>query len=427
MVEAGRAPKNRVTRETRLLLFTVLLSLIALSVLARLRFPERPVSVSTVPLLPQFASTRIFDDLAADVLRLEPLVLPSIVPLSRPAADGPASRSVLPAFRFRDDVALVVVGREEAGALGDGADLVAHDGGSGLAVVRVAASPVPPVPLWTPQRLQTPRYFFVTSPLVDGISIRPMFVGSLHPVESPIWSATVWQLPVDVIVQPGTLVFTTAGMLAGLVAEEGRALVLVPGATVIAAAQRLVVFQEKTPGTLGIEVQALTSALAKATGAPSGVVVTWVDPDGPASGQITPTDVVEGLDGVSDVTVERWQARMARLGALDRVELRVRREGTSRTVALTAAPRVSPPEAPSLGLTLRTRARLGAEVVATEPLSIAAAAGLKSGDVITRIGEHPAPTAARVTSAIAALEPGGALPVAVTRDGVHLVVALVKP
>src|SRR5215510_13754888 len=100
--------RPRVSRETRLLLTTVLFSLAALWVLARIRFPERPRTPNPVaPLLTQLEPATAFEDLERAVFELEPQVAPALTMLSvqRP---GPAPRSdderqLIPSLRFRDD------------------------------------------------------------------------------------------------------------------------------------------------------------------------------------------------------------------------------------------------------------------------------------------------------------------------------------
>ncbi len=52
----GLARRPRVSRETRLLLTTALLSVVALWILARIRFPDQPAGTPVQPLLTQLAS-----------------------------------------------------------------------------------------------------------------------------------------------------------------------------------------------------------------------------------------------------------------------------------------------------------------------------------------------------------------------------------
>ena len=81
----------------------------------------------------------------------------------------------------------------------------------------------------------------------------------------------------------------------------------------------------------------------------------------------------------------------------------------------------SQPASRSLGLTLRARTRIGAEVLRVDPGSAAARAGLAVGDVITLVAESPAPTPAQVTRQFNSLGQSERMLVAVTRGETHFV------
>ena len=76
--------------------------------------------------------------------------------------------------------------------------VLARDPASGLAVVRVSSqappSPAPPVP-WTPRQPQQSRYLVASDASPDGVSLRPVFAGALHPFDSPLWSEPLWTMP----------------------------------------------------------------------------------------------------------------------------------------------------------------------------------------------------------------------------------------
>src|SRR5262245_22409325 len=75
--------RPRVSRETRLLLATVFFSMIALWVLARIRFPEQPHAPNPVaPLLTQLAPDTAFEDLARAVYELEPKAASALTMIS---------------------------------------------------------------------------------------------------------------------------------------------------------------------------------------------------------------------------------------------------------------------------------------------------------------------------------------------------------
>jgi hypothetical protein len=428
MIEA-KGPRARVSRETRLLLVTLVVSLVALSLLARLRFPEQPVRVNPVPpLLTQFAAPRPFDDLAAEVARIEALVLPAVdvLALEPPEGASPARPSAVPAFRFRD---LHVFALAAGSRINSSSHTVlGEDAGSGLVVLgRPPLPPAPFIPAWAAERTVQPRYLLAAAAAASGIALRPVFVGALQPIDSATWSASVWALETATALAPGMLLFTTSGAFAGVVTEENGGTILVPAPVVTAAAERLLDAAPRPPGTLGLEVQVMPPAFAASTGA-RGLVVSWVDPDGPAAGLVAATDIIEGIETAATLTIETWRVRRARIAAGDEISLRIRRDGVVHAVTVVAAEVESPPPAPTmLGLTLRLRARVGSEVVSTERESVAARAGLLPGDVITDAGSVSAPTPAAVATAFSALESGQILLTAVTRGDDHLILELVKP
>jgi S1-C subfamily serine protease len=197
----------------------------------------------------------------------------------------------------------------------------------------------------------------------------------------------------------------------------------------MAAAERLLRDQRRGNGRIGVDVQPLTTAIAAATGATAGVVVTWVDPHGASADKLAAMDVIEAEGNEPMATTEHWRARVARLAPGDELGLRVRRLGAVQQVRVVAgAPQPLPaaPEARSLGLTMRTAGSGGAEIVRVDRVSVAALARIEPGDVITAIGDLQRPTPAQVTKAFAAAPDGSVLLVAITRGETHQVLALDK-
>jgi S1-C subfamily serine protease len=154
------------------------------------------------------------------------------------------------------------------------------------------------------------------------------------------------------------------------------------------------------------------------------MVVTWVEQDGAATGQLMVGDVIEAIDGRALATPQHWDVRLARLLAGEMLKLRVRRRGEVQEVALTAASVASPPVSRALGLTLRGRKGIGTDVVRVERASAADRAGLAAGDIITLVADVHAPTPAQVTRSFASVGEGQRVMVAVTRGDVHLVTTL---
>jgi hypothetical protein len=90
----GLARPPRVSRETRLLLTTALLAVVALWVLARIRFPDQPAGTPVQPLLTQLAPRPAFDNLASEIAQLRPRIEPLLI--------GSA-------LRIRDDAAVTLL------------------------------------------------------------------------------------------------------------------------------------------------------------------------------------------------------------------------------------------------------------------------------------------------------------------------------
>lgn len=417
--------RPRVSRETRLLLTAGVLAIAALWLLARFRFRDLPVTPNPIPaVMSQLTNTPKYDDLAEEIVQLQTRLEPSFVALdpSSAALVSLQTSHRIAALRFRDDVAVTWL---PTWSIFDEANLLASDPASGLAVVRIP-SQVPsalPVP-WIPRRLQQPRYFIASDVSPKGVSLRPAFVGSLDPMDSPLWSEALWTVPASSDLAPGSFLFTSNAELAGLVIAYGLERGIVPAATLLAEANRLFESPKAPAGAIGIEVQALTEPVASVTGASGGVIVTWVERAGAAMGHLIVGDVIEALDGRTLATRQQWDVRIARLSAGDTLTLRVRSRGEIHEVALVATAAPVQPASRSLGLTLRGRTRIGAEVIRVQRASVADRAGLTVGDVITLVADVHAPTPAQVTRSFASVREGQRVMVAVTRGDAHFVTTL---
>jgi hypothetical protein len=426
-MEAKRTSRPSVSRETRLLLLTVLFAVVALWVLARLRFPERPITANPVaPILSQLVPAPGFEDLASAVFSLQSRLTPNLFALKFPSdmSISHAASFDRVALRIAQTVAVTIIdGTAMPAHTAEDLTILARDPVSGLTVIKTSGGATSPLTLWTVRRPTAPRYMVAAESTRGAISLRPIFLGSLHAVVSPTWFAPLWAMPPHTDVDAGAFLFTTDGELAGVVTEhDGPA--LVPADTIIAMAERLQKDTPKTAGWLGIAVQPLTPSLASATRATRGVIVSRVDSSGPVAGQLAVTDVIEAIDDAPALTPAHWLARAGRLSAGETVVLRVRRGDETREVRITAQPAPAAlPERP-LGLTLRRVPQVGVEVLGVAPESAAAHAGLRPGDVITVAGDYQAPTAAQVTRAFAAGTDDRPLVVGVTRGVVHQVLTL---
>jgi hypothetical protein len=398
------------------------LALAALWLLARFRFQDRPVTPNPIPaVLTQLTNTPKYDELAAEVARAQSRLEGILLPVDTARA-GAAHR--IAGLRFHDDEVVTLL---PDGLMVDEASLRARDPASGVAVVNAPGQAAPLPVVWTPRRLEQPRYFIVSEASATGLSLRPTFVGSLRSAATALWPEAIWMLPPSSDVLPGAFLFTAGDAeFVGMGVAHGSERAIVPGAALLAEAARLREGPKRSAGTLGMDVQALTDPVALVTGAKAGVVVTFVNPDGPAAGRLMVGDVIEELDGHALATREVWDVRMSRLSADDALTLRVRRRegGEVREVALVAVSPPVPVVTRSLGLALRHRTGVGAEVVRVEPGSAGHRAGLVVGDLITLMADIDAPTPVQVTRSFAALREGQRSMVAVTRGATHFVTTL---
>ena len=423
-----------VSRETRLLLIIVLVSLSMLWVLARVRFPGRRATPNPVPpVFAQLAPPTAFQDIASSVAHLGPWleVLLTPVEVRRQSSGGGAgpTRLVLPALRVRHDLAVALM--DSAADVpgtpdGAGVNVVARDPATQLAVFRVPTGDGPLLMTWAAGRLQDPRFLIAADASRNGTSLRPVFVGALYPTVSPFWAEPIWAVPERTDLRPGTFVFTVDAALAGLVIEREGQPAIVPGPTVLAAVDRLLLEGDHKPGWLGIHVQPLTPDIASAVGASTGVIVAWIEPRGPAAGHLTIADVIEQIDGSPVVTAEYWNARMAGLSEGEAVMLNVRRGNDVREVRLTAGRPQAPADDWPLGLTMRAIRLVGVEILQVDPGSAAARAGLQAGDRITVLGDVEAPTPAQVTRMFSAAPADRPLIAGVARGDAHHLVVLEK-
>jgi hypothetical protein len=419
-MQPARPYRPKVSRETRLLLTAAVLAIAVLWLLARIRFQGLPTTPNPIPaVLSQLSSSPRYDDLAGQLAQIQSRLQPSLLLLDAASPAGPQGTAI----RLRDD--LVVTWVPSATGAWRGTTVLALDPASGLAVASSMTAGAVPLPLpWTPRRLQQPRYFFATRAGAAGVSLYPVFVGSLAPIDTPLWAGQVWAAPPGAALVPGEWLFSTDAELAGLVIDHGDQPVVLPIALLLEEAERLLSAPPGSGGTVGLDTQALTPAIAAITRALRGVVVTAVDPAGPGAEAIQVGDVIETADGRALLTLQHWRARIARLSPGDSMALRVRRGGELRDVALIAKATPDQPVSAELGLTLRAVARIGAEVTRVDRGSVAARAGLIAGDVITLIAGIAAPVPAQVVQTFTATGPGQRVMIAVTRRDTHFVTAL---
>ena len=406
--------RPRLSRETRLLLTTTLIAVVALWVLARVRFPDRPPPPNPVqPLLTQLTPRPTFADLASEIAALRPRMDSLIV----------AVPGGLVGLRVREDVAVTWVDPRREAVMRTADRLLGHDPASGLSLVRVESGSAPAPALWPPGPAG-PRYFIASEISPAGVSLRPVYVGSLAAVDNPRWPGQEWQLPSNPGIEPGSFLFTADAAVAGLVVDHGEGRSLVPAGTVMAEAARLLDRPPLMRSYVGVDVQPLTAALSRATGATSGLIVTWVDPKGPAAGVLNTGDVIEAANNAALPTTDHWDVQMARLGAGQTLVISVRDASGGREVSLVASAGAATDPA-SLGLTLRALPGIGAEVIRVDRGSSGDRSGLLPGDLITRADGTDTPTPAQLQRAFASARERPLI-IAFTRGTSRQVTALEK-
>ena len=423
--------RRRVSRDTRLLFGIVLIAVATLWVLARIRFPDRVQTANPVPpVLAQLAPRSAFDDIASTVAQLEPAVREVMVAVEvrrREAATSRPGGSRTAALRFREGLALTLMDQttEPADVAAENSGEAGRDPATGVTVVRVAGGPVSSAEAWALRQPDSPGFVLAAELQYERISLRPVFVGSLYAIESPVWEGRLWALPASTSLAPGDFVFNVDGRFAGLTVALADGPAIAPADLVVAIAQRVTRDSTEPAGYLGIAVQPMTPKITAATGASGGgVIVTWVDARGPAASQIRVTDVIEAIGGEALTTVEHWNARLARLRAGQPVALAVWRRSGIRDVQITAVPRASLSQKETLGLTFRAARPGGVEVTGVQPESAGFRAGLQVADVITLIGDTQSPTASQVTRAFANAPEGARLLLGITRRGEPQVLVL---
>jgi len=428
--------RPRISRETRLLVTTAVLAMLALWMLARLRFPAPPAQPRAISqLLTSLGAGADFDALSSQVARAQGLVGDALGVLVFDLDHPTAGRRTLtrPVLRIGGDIAVVQVpdgGRLRADSA---AVLLAQDRASGLGILRLgldtATSGVSPKLSALPE---PPQYLIATAVYPDGVALRPIFLAATAEVDVATWSARGWVVPEETGLTTGTFLFTREGEFAGLTVSHDGATAIVSSETVLDEANRLVASPATPPATCGVEVETLTPELGRALGAMTGVAVAWVDPAGAADGAIAAGDVIESADGRPISSRDHW--RRFESGAAPGVEVTIgiRRAGKPVTVTLTprtvsgaqaATSATAAKGARDLGAVLRPRAADGVEVVSVTPNSLAALSGLLPGDIVTSVGGLPAPSPAAVLRAVQELTGEQSLWLAVRRgDGRHLLV-----
>jgi S1-C subfamily serine protease len=428
-VGAPPAPGRR-GRETRLLLATIAISVAVLVLLARFRFPDeasRPVSDPLPAPLERLAARATYDELAAIMADLERRLLPRlfIVQVQPDRSGGPYGV----AARVTPDRAVTLLAWHETLTGSAGPAILARDNARDLAVLSVpeAADAVVTLPPATPR--PGPRYVAVVEATARGIVVRPVYVGRTDLFQDPRTTSPLLSIAALQQVLPrGAAVFSLAGNFLGIAIEGGSSTATVVPGDILRAAAESAREAEETRGDLGITVQPLTRALARATGADRGVVVNYVHPRGPAIDALESGDVVTAIDGTPVTTPSGFQQVVQGRTPGAEATIEIVRRGKPLTVQVsvrdTTGIPLPPLPAEDPGLVLRAVPDLGAEVVTVWAGGSAARAGLQAGDIILKVDDRSAPAPAALLSAYRQAEPGTALLLIVQRGADHRVLAL---
>ena len=195
-------PRPSVSRETRLLFVTVLISLVALWVLARVRFADRAMASNPVaPVLTQLAAPPVFEQLVTAVAQINRQAAPHLIMVAiRRSAGRPAE--LVSALRLPGGLAVTLLPlptSPDATGPTPQAAVVARNPASGLTILAVPADETPAdasplLSMWSPRRPNDPRFLVAADATPEGVASRPVFVGSLRPIASPLWGGALWSL-----------------------------------------------------------------------------------------------------------------------------------------------------------------------------------------------------------------------------------------
>jgi hypothetical protein len=431
------------SRETRLLLITVAVSLGALLVLARFRFPDQePLELPTQP-LQRLAARAAFDDLSAAVARAAERVRPALDVIELNDAGGTGRSMSLEdilwrsqvdagaplslAYRFRSDAAVVVAHARPWPVVVSGYEVAGQDELRGVTVLRHASAPDDWQPLGV-SSLSSPQYLLVAEPTRAGVALRPLFGGSAGSFIHPQWNQPLLALGQGVSPENGALVFSLDGAFAGAVVNRLGVRAIVPAEALLGEAERLLESRPGALSTIGVHLQPLSAHLRNATGANSGAIVTQVDPTGPAAEILAVGDVIGAVAGRLVPTPEQALLSIAQLAPNNPATIQVLRGRKTITLAVKPIPIDRVPVAVTehqLGLKLRNTPG-GVYVESVIHGSAAAEAGFRAGDVITRVAGDTRSGPGDVAAEWEQLARGASILIAIDRGGTHILLGLSK-
>lgn len=422
----------RGSRETRLLLVTIAVSVGVLLLLARFRFPDERAGDTTQPSpapLERLAARVAYDELASIMADLERRVAPRLTLVRMQSSDGHTSMGLAPRMLPDRAVAIVSPGYTIIGS-GSGGDqeVIGVDAASSLAVIRVPAIEDSAVPIRQMPLRSGPRYVGLVEPSATGPVLRPVYVGRIDTFDDAGTGTTLLAFAgLQQDVSPGSAIFSLEGTFLGLVRDVGDTVIVVPGDKLRSAAEKALPSAIAMRGDLGLEVDALTAPLVRATGAEQGVVVAFVHPGGPADRVLRPGDVIQSVDGrpVTSTGSFRELERSRAPGA--NVSVTAIRARSPLEVGMTAGDVTAQAASTNgAGVVGRSVGGIGFEVVAVRESSPAARADLKRGDLVLAVDGETAPDAAALDRQFRLAPDGASVVVTIQRGEQHRVVAIEK-
>jgi Do/DeqQ family serine protease len=220
----------------------------------------------------------------------------------------------------------------------------------------------------------------------------------------------------------------------------------VPISMVKTVADQLIAHGKVTRGALGLSIQDLTPALARAMGigVSGGAVVSQVMPQSAAAkAGIVEGDVITALNGESIMSSAQLRNTIGQMQPGTNVRVTLLRDSKERIVTATldvlaprtaaaAAPAATPEIAPLSGMTLTPIPRddprygklSGAYVANVEPGSVAEASGLQEGDIIVSAERTPVSTPADLGRILRGQKKGAPLLLQIRRGDQPLFIAL---